>query len=540
LEKNGILYKIRGLDAKIMHIYKYKIVYVLIFVSGIFSAFGQAELENLGKEVNSKVDDLAPVITPDGKTIYFTRNSHPENQKGSDGTEDVWVTAFDEGTETWSKARNMGKSFNDQKINGIQSISPDGNTIMIFGAYENGEYKGLGFSMRKRTEEGWSAPEEIKINGLRGMAQGIYLGAYMANSGKVMILYFSEKPKDKNSDLYVSFKQDNGTWTRPKSLGRRVNSNRSDSSPFIASDNTTLYFASDRPGGKGGFDIYQTKRLDDSWMSWSVPQNLGEPINTAGFEANYSVPASGEFAYLASGQNSLGGSDLIRVKLSEDNKPEPVVLVSGYVLNSETGEPVEADIKVYQLPDNEEVAIAQSFGGSGSYQTTLLAGEDYVIVASKSGYASDTATVNTRTKREYQEIERSFGLRPGYGVTSSGFVPEPPLDTKLSSLYFDTGRIDIQESSKTELERILFLLRSNPKLKVWIRGHADIRGSAEANHILGENRAKYVRAYLIANGIESYRLKYISYGNWQPAASNRTAEGRQMNRRVEIHYDLHQ
>ncbi|MCB0847837.1 MAG: OmpA family protein, partial [Bacteroidetes bacterium] len=311
------------------------------------------------------------------------------------------------------------------------------------------------------------------------------------------------RPNDKNNDLYVSFKQDDGTWTLPKNLGRRVNSNRSDSSPFIASDNTTLYFASDRPGGKGGFDIYQTKRLDDSWLSWSVPQNLGEPINTEGFEANYSVPASGEFAYLASEQNSMGGSDLSRVKLSEENKPEPVVLISGYVLNSETGAPLGADIKIYQLPENEEVAIAESFSGSGAYQTTLPAGEDYVVIASKRGYAPDTAVIRTRTKREYQEIERSFGLQPGMVVTRSGFIPEPPIDTKLSSLYFDTGKIDVQPGSQTELERVLRLLKTNPNLKVWIQGHADIRGSVEANHILGENRAKYVRAYLIANGIES-------------------------------------
>ncbi|MEZ4849572.1 MAG: sialidase family protein [Bacteroidia bacterium] len=201
-----------------MHFFKYKSIFILITILGIQSSFTQTELENLGENVNSNVDDLAPVITPDGKTIYFTRNNHPENQFGAQGTEDVWVTVYDEGTETWSKARNMGKSFNDQKINGIQSISPDGNSIMVFGAYENGEYKGLGFSMRRRTEDGWSPPEEIKINGLRSLVQGVYLGAYMANSGKVMILYFSERPNDKNNDLYVSFKQDDGTWTLPKNV----------------------------------------------------------------------------------------------------------------------------------------------------------------------------------------------------------------------------------------------------------------------------------------------------------------------------------
>ena len=516
------------------------IIYLILIMLGSQFAYAQPEIENLGQNVNSPHEDLAPVITPDGNTIYFTRKNHPENQFGTEQTEDTWVTVFDAGSESWSKAQNMGKSFNDQKVNGIQAISPDGNTILVFGAYEDGKYKGLGFSQRKRIEGGWSPPEEVKINGLRGMVKGIYLGGYMANSGKVMILYFSEKDGSRNNDLYVTKLQSDGTWSKPVSLGRRINGPNSDSSPFIASDNSTLYFASDRPGGQGGFDIYQTKRLDDSWLKWSVPRNLGPPINTDGFEANYTIPASGEYAYLSSEKDSYGLSDLVRVKLNEEDRPDPVALVSGFVLNSETGAPLRADISIYRISDQYEVAISQSFEGTGQYQTTLPMGENYLLVATKNGFSSDSAEVNIKDIREFQEVERTFALTPGGYTLGSGRIIPPPLDTKLSSLYFDTGKITIKEDSKTELERVLTLLKSNPNLKIWIYGHADIIGSIESNHILGENRAKMIRNHLIANGIPSTRMKYISYGNFQPAASNRTAEGRKLNRRVEIHYDLHQ
>ena len=448
---------------------------------------------------------------------------------------------LDQEGKTWSKAQNMGKSFNDQKVNGIQSITPDGNTIMVFGAYEDGVYKGVGFSLRHRTPSGWTKPQKMVIDGLEGMVRGLYLGGYLANSGKEMILYFSEQDGSRNNDLYVTKRNPNGTWSRPENLGRRVNGRYSDSSPFIASDNSTLYFASDRPGGKGGFDIYVTKRLDESWLKWSVPQNIGPPVNTEGFEANYTIPASGDYAYLSSEKDSYGASDLVRVKLDEEDKPDPVALLSGVVLNTESGDPLQANISVYLMPEGTEVALARSFEGNGGYQTTLPTGSDYMVIASKNGFESDTAEVKLRLNREYQEVERSFGLKPGgYTVTSSGKVIPPPLDTKLSSLYFDTGRIDVKKSSREEMERVLTLLQQNPTLKVWIQGHADIVGTIESNDILGENRAKYVRAYLIANGIPSYRLKYISYGNMRPATSNRTAEGRRLNRRVEIHYDIYQ
>ena len=117
--------------------------------------------------------------------------------------------------------------------------------------------------------------------------------------------------------IYVSFlKESDGSWTRPMNLGKTFNSDYKEDTPFLASDGVTLYFSSDRPGGLGKRDIYFSRRLDDSWLNWSTPVNLGSTINTVGDDANYSIAASGYYAYMVSTRNAIGGSDIVRIKLN--------------------------------------------------------------------------------------------------------------------------------------------------------------------------------------------------------------------------------
>ncbi|MEZ4826030.1 MAG: OmpA family protein [Bacteroidia bacterium] len=513
-----------------------KIVFLLLGL-GFFSqnVFAQTEpkFENLGKGVNSAYDDLAPVVTPDGKALFFTRKNHPDNQFGLNGTEDTWVSRYDPKTKSWLPATNLGKSFNTQRVNGIQSISPDGNTIFIFGAYENGAYKGLGFSTREREAEGWSKPAEVKVDGLTDMVKGIFLGAYMANNGKVMILYFSEVPGSRSNDLYVSFQLDNGSWSRPKNLGTSVNSPGSDASPFIAADNKTLYFASDREGGLGSFDIYVTRRLDDTWLNWSKPENLGPTVNTSGFEANYSIPASGDYAYIATEKNAVGRSDIARIKLDQSLRPDPVALVFGTVTIAETNVPIGANLSIVAMPDYTREGSVRAFSANGKYQATMPVGKSFLLIASKAGFISDTATIDLAKVSAYKEIKQDFSLKQEEKkievVDAAG-----ELDTRLSTVYFETGKIDITPEARRELDRVFIILSENPDLMLVIEGNADIVGTFDDNWQLSEYRARQVRAYLIAKGISPSRLKTLYFGNTNAAAPNRSEEGRKLNRRVDI------
>lgn len=493
--------------------------------------------ENLGEQVNSAFEELLPVISPDGSRLYFARKYHPENYYHPEESQEIWYSDYDVNSKSWKKAVHMGKDFNAQTINGIGTISPDGNTILVRGATENGAYEGVAFSLRQKGVEGWSEPQKMDIKDLKDMANGMFMGGTLAGNGKVLILYFGEKLMDEKNDLYVSFLNDDGSWTKPEGLGPDLNTMYSEAAPFLASDSKTLYFASDRPGGEGNYDIYRTQRLDDTWKRWSEPVNLGRPINTPSFDAYYTVDASGEFAYMVSEEESLGGSDIIRIRLKEEQRPDPVTLVSGRILDRATGKPLAAQIKYQILPGRIEAGIARSNGDEGRYKVTLPYGFIYQVTAEAEGYQMAAETIDLTQGGEYQIIERNLLMDKG----ESRRIPAPLEmntslpDTKLATVYFDSGEVQVKEESKEELALVLEMLRLNPNIHLTLQGHADVVGSDQDNRDLSTYRARMVRAYLISEGISPSRLSYIGYGNTIPATLDRTDAGLALNRRVEFH-----
>ena len=133
------------------------------------------------------------------------------------------------------------------------------------------------------------------------------------------------------SDIYVSQLQDENSWSSPQKI---INDSISiddydEISPYVAADGVTMYFSSDRPGGRGGYDIWMTKRLDDTWLHWSNPVNMGDSINSNQWEAYFTMDARAEYGYFATTKNTLGSIDLCKIKLTEKQKPKSVVLFQG-------------------------------------------------------------------------------------------------------------------------------------------------------------------------------------------------------------------
>ncbi|HEX8530032.1 MAG TPA: hypothetical protein VF646_08405, partial [Cytophagales bacterium] len=103
------------------------------------------EVENLGDSVNSVYDELGPIISPDGRTLYFVVDGHPQNTFGKEGSQDIWY-ARRRPDGGWTKALRMAEPFNLGQYNSVESVTPDGNTVIIRGAYKRGRLKGEGFS----------------------------------------------------------------------------------------------------------------------------------------------------------------------------------------------------------------------------------------------------------------------------------------------------------------------------------------------------------------------------------------------------------
>lgn len=478
---------------------------------------------NLGAGVNSAYDETNPLVSPDGKTIYFIRNDHPGNTLAPQRTQDIWYSRLDPEDSVWSEAIHMDFPFNQTQYNAIYSISPSGQTLLIKGAYKNGRYKSRGLSLTHKRQGKWTLPEMIHVEDFDKMSQGMYEGAFLCGDGKTLLLYMSESPSAA-PDLYVSFQKDNKSWTRPRGLGKDINTPYLEGSPFLAADGKTLFFSSTRPGGLGDADIYRSIRLDDTWTRWSKPENLGEPVNSDKRETYYSLSATGDYGYMVVRPGQYGKSDIVKIQLQESLRPEPVAFLSGKVLNANTGEPLEASIRIEELSSGQTLGLTESDPENGHYKLVLPPGRHYGLNASAKGFYTISQNIDLSSHHAYMEISRDLLLVPMLkGQT-----------IRLNNIFFESGSARLTENSNAELNHLTEILVQNPRLKIAIAGHTDHIGDDASNMALSEARARAVESYLVSRGISSKRVSSRGYGETKFIDTNDTEEGRRNNRRVEF------
>lgn len=484
-----------------------------------------AQKENLGPHINSPFAETKPIISPDGKTLYFTRQNYPGNTGGKKDEGDVYVSSWENGQ--WSPAKNIGKPINDSYANGIAAVSPDGNTLLLLNQYNPKGPVQNGASISRRTKSGWSFPEKIVIeNHINKNQYGDY---FLANNGKVLLMATEDNQSLGDQDLYVSFIKKDNSWTAPLNLGPVINTTKAEFSPFLAADNKTLYFASEGHPGLGGSDIFYTKRLDDTWQNWSTPKNLGKSINTPLWDAYYVIDAAGNYAYFVSNSGSASdlknnSKDIYRIALTPEFKPEPVVLISGKVFNEKTKMPISADVVFETLPSGIEQGRATSSPTDGSYKIVLPRGSNYGFMAKARGYMAVNENLDLMTVDSYEEIERDLYLVP----------IEVGATIKLNNIFFERSQATLLENSYPELQRLLQFMQENSSVDIELGGHSDNQGLAHLNLALSKERVESVKRYLVSKGIGEKRIVTKAYGGTKPIASNASEETRALNRRVEI------
>jgi len=501
----------------------------------IITASTIVKVENMGAVVNTDRNELRPTISADGNLLFFIRENDPHNTNYNSvrNSQDIWFSMRDE-NGTWSKAVHLGYPLNTALYNSVFWISPDNNRILIRGAFVNGDYAGNGVSMCYLQEDGyWSKPEGLMIKNYWKYDRGVRSGATMTHDGKALLLYMSPDKGSPINDIYVSFHQSDGTWTEPKSLGKKINLEKYDEmTPYLAADGETLYFSSDRPGGLGDNDIWMTKRLDNTWQKWSDPVNLGAPINTPDWDAFFTLDAGGEYAYLTNIEDGFGESDIVKIKLLEKEKPKPIVMVTGNVYNAKTKQPLSASLIYETLPDGAEAGNGISSAIDGSFKIVLPYDKNYLIRATADKFFAQSENLNLDSliKVGYKEIHKDLYLVP----IEIGQV------VRLNNVFFDFDKWDLRPESFVELDRVVKLLEENPAIEIEMSAHTDSRGADEYNLKLSDNRARSVMEYILSKGIASNRITSHGYGETMPVAPNANAdgsdnpEGRQLNRRVEF------
>ncbi|MCG8308087.1 MAG: OmpA family protein, partial [Cytophagales bacterium] len=375
------------------------------------SAIVNVKPDRLSATVNSVYNELKPLVTPDGKTLLFSRQYHPGNTGGIEDPEDIWFSQWDEEKGEWMEAVNMGGPLNTRGPNYISSITPDGNTVIITlgNRYtKNGKMK-AGVSVSTRTSEGWTKPVPFEIINEVNMSRKA--NYFLANNREVLLMSVEGAPTFGSRDLYVSFLMDDGRWSEPRNLGSDINTTLEEAAPFLAPDDKTLYFSSNGYTGYGKQDIYVSRRLDESWTSWSEPENLGPQINSPEDDAFFNIPPTGEYGYFSrnfSGNNS----DIYRFELPKEHQPDAVITVRGVVYNTKTRRPMQARIFYESLPEGKEIGTIASDPLTGEYQIILPTGKLYGYLAEAGGFVAINANIDLKNTEVYGELNKDLFLVP--------------------------------------------------------------------------------------------------------------------------------
>jgi outer membrane protein OmpA-like peptidoglycan-associated protein len=491
------------------------------------------QIKKLNNKVNSESSESNPVVSPDGKTLYFSR---------SDGSDLFHFKIFESYLENgeWSKAKEMPNPPNIDDQNFIGSVTSDRQTLVFTYKPASGKNNNT-IAFAKKIEGKWKVIEEINFfkgnyNSLntKGWGYNIFSGkfdveaesdhSYPFISADGTKLFFCSNTKSGYGaiDIYLSEKTADGKWSEPKNLGANINTSGIELSPFLHPDNKTLYFTSNGHPGIGKMDVYKSIYENGQWTK---PILIGEPISSPEVEISFSMDAAGEVAYFTSDRIKVADGEIYQTTVPKDAEPaRGAVTLAGIVTDGLTSKPLEAEVVIEDLKLQKTIATLQSDFTTGEYTVILPKDAVYSISVNKQDYTFYSINLEIPAKYTQKTITQNIELFPIKKGTK----------LVLNNLFFDLNSDKLKDESKLELDRVIKLLKSYKDFNIEIGGYSDNIGKAAYNKELSKKRAVSVMKYLVQNGIPQSRLTAEGYGFEKPVASNDTEEGRKQNRRVEL------
>ncbi|MCU0425678.1 MAG: OmpA family protein [Candidatus Kapabacteria bacterium] len=517
----------------------------------------------LPEEFSAHQPTILPVLTSDGKRLYFDRKNFAENTGGTRDFDDIWVAEL-QPNGTWSKPRNLGAPLNTEGSDVLCSLSPDDRIALVYGVYDKElPVKEEGFSLTRFKAGVWTFPQPIRIEKFYNRTKKYY--AQLAPDNRTLLLALQRDESLGGLDLYVSFRKDTSlTWSEPLHLGKTLNTSSYEGSPHLAADGKTLYFSSEGHGGSGVADLFVARRLDDSWQRWSSPQNLGSLINTSEEDSSIDVVLDGQTAYFLS-SDSVGKKGLYKATLPDSVRHSGAVFLFGNVTLAKASSKKKSPQSSIQTSiagiSSEQVQISaysterdntgaprpalQSFAETSldepRYAMTLPANGVYLVKAELPNVTSLPAwlrVVDTRraflqgqSRLERREMDIVFGLE---GSSSLVFPPihcvqeQPTLRPEAAGLpaliAFAYKTLAANTSTDDASKRIM----------IEVVGHTCDLGTTEENEALAQERAEAVASLLESQGVPHGAITVRSEGERKPLVRSQLEEARSQNRRVEV------
>jgi outer membrane protein OmpA-like peptidoglycan-associated protein len=470
------------------------------------------EPKNLGPSINSEKAEYFPSITADNEWLYFTINDMSQKYPN----EDIYAAQFIDGQ--WQKRIPVKgvNGFDSQE--GAHSITQDGRYLFFASDRMEGNLGRFDLYIAKKVGDEWEKPMNMGnvVNTRHWESQPVI----SANSKQIFLVRKSNDGFG-GSDIYVSNLGEEGKFGSPVNLGNVINTPGDEQRPYLHPDGKTLYFASNGHPGMGKTDVFKSILQADG--AWSVPQNLGYPLNSVEMEYGLYVASDGKTAYIASDRaGGFGDMDIYSFIMPESARPALVLSVKGVVKDVTTLNGLKANIKIIEIESGEIYKTLSSDEINGSFLITLAAGKNYVYQSTAEGYLPYSENFSL-TLQNPKEILQLVALMQRI---------EQGKEFTLKNIFFDTGEYQLLEESKAELNLLVDFIKKDERLFLEVGGHTDSDGAIENNLVLSEKRAKAVQDYLISQGVAQNRLTFKGYGEGAPLFPNDSEANKAKNRRT--------
>jgi outer membrane protein OmpA-like peptidoglycan-associated protein len=461
----------------------------------------------LNNQVNTAGSESFPVLTPDGQTLAFCGR----NRKDNIGGEDIYFSEWN-GTD-WGPAKPV-KELCGSSNDAVNCFIDDGNTAILFG--------GSTVYVSTKTATGWTPKKTFQMD----LSPFTYIGDLIISPGGNQAI-IAATGGGGGTNLYISLKDESGKWSKPQKLPGSINSEKDERSPCLHPDMQTMYFSSDRSDGFGSYDVYRTVRLDDTWLNWSDPVNLGKDINTPDADWGYFINNEGTRAYFSSGV--FGSADIYYIDLPKEYRPQKEVRSVKVLVVDEKGKTLtDIPLEVRNSMTAAVVADTRTPPRAGTVSVVLPAGDRVTFAVKKTGLYADPVALDLGLP-----LPDSLKTKP-LRIIARKVDELAGQKTILSSdILFDTGKSELKPEANGQI-RILADFAKRENRTLILGGHTDPTGSDAENQTLSEKRAEAVKQALIDAGVPAEKMTAQGFGETQLICKEANPDCYLRNRRVEI------
>lgn len=394
------------------------------------------QVMNFGSVINSQYTEYNPVVSADESVMAFTalRPNTGKTRSSDKFIEEVYISYNSSGNWSQPKPVKIASSYNV----GTAGISADGQKMLIFigGAGGAGDL----YTIDKSGDE-WSTP--VTMGSRVNTRSYVETTASITPDGKT--LYFaSNRPGGYGGlDIYKSVKGENGEWGEPVNIGPEVNTKYNEDAPFIHPDQWTLFFTSDGHNTMGGRDIFVTRLFNNKW---TTPENMGYPINTTANDNYFNLTADGRKGYFSSDRKGgQGGQDIYSINMPEEEANIPLTMIKGKILNGETNEPMPTTIYVVDVESGKKLDfVYQPDPKTGNYLIILPPAKNYDMIIESEGFLPYTLNINIPGQTYFYELYQKIYLK-----TIKQFEVVVGQEVEVKNAFYDTHEDAVTDIRKT-------------------------------------------------------------------------------------------